>query len=129
MAETKATLLEDLLTLERRGWDALCSRSGADFYADIMRDDAVMVLSNGTVLDRSAVVASLNEAPPWRDYTIIGPTVITIDSGVAALVYTAIARREDEDPAFQALMSSVYVRDGSAWTLALYQQTPIPVVK
>jgi hypothetical protein len=33
--------------------------------------------------------------------------------------------REGDAPAFVGAMTSVYVRDGEAWKLALYQQTPL----
>ena len=114
--------LEELLTLERAGWDALCSSSGAGFYADLMTEDGVMVLAGGSVLDRAGVVASLDGAPSWEEYTIDAPRLVRVGDQ-AALVYTAEARREGVT--FAALMSSVYVHEGDRWRLALYQQTPI----
>lgn len=59
-----------LVDVERRGWDSLCDSRGADFYGEIMTEDAVMVLANGAVMDRSAVVDALRQAPPWRRYDI-----------------------------------------------------------
>jgi hypothetical protein len=114
--------LEQLLGLENEGWHALCTGDGAAFYADMMTDDAVMVLVNGMVLDRGAVTASLAEAPPWSSFEISDVRRIAAGQDAAALVYTARAVREGEDP-FVALMSSVYrVVDGKP-RLVLYQQT------
>ncbi|MFI9404959.1 nuclear transport factor 2 family protein [Nocardia sp. NPDC052316] len=124
MADTE--LLNELLEVERRGWDSLCDGTGADFYGLLMTGDAVMVLAHGTVLGRAEVIAALNDSPPWRTYEILGPRVV--DGGVDSkvLVYTGVAYREGDAPAFRALMSSVYLRAGGEWKLVLYQQTPIP---
>lgn len=120
-------VLNQLLDLERRGWDALCAGTGAGFYGSIMADDGVMVLAHGLILDRDQVVASLNDAPPWRDYEISDERLVRSGADSAILVYTARAYRQGTEPAFSAQMSSVYVRnDGGHWQLALYQQTTIP---
>ncbi len=117
-------LTETLLDLERRGWNSLCDSSGATFYGDLMTEDALMVLANGAVMDRDAVVASLSDAPPWRTYDI--EDVRLVDAGVetAALVYRGTGYRDGEEPAFVGMMSSVYLRRGGTWRLSLYQQTP-----
>ncbi|NUL45993.1 hypothetical protein F7P69_12430 [Cellulosimicrobium funkei] len=49
--------LNDLLPLEHRGWNALCSARGGTFYGELMTDDAVMVLVNGMVLARDTVAS------------------------------------------------------------------------
>lgn len=119
-------LLVELLEIEHRGWGSLCDSTGADFYGSIMTDDGVMVLAHGVVMDREAVVASLNEAPPWRTYEISDAGLIEAADDTAVVVYTGRAYRDGADPAFEGLMSSVYVRKHGAWRLALYQQTVIP---
>lgn len=120
------TTLDDLVRLEHEGWESLCASTGADFYGAIMTDDAVMVLAHGQVLDRPAVISSLDEAPPWRSYDIADERVIALGDDAAALVYTGRAYRDDDDPAFVALMTSVYLRTPAGWRLAVYQQTPVP---
>ncbi|MGN6203927.1 nuclear transport factor 2 family protein [Humibacter sp.] len=119
-------LLQTLLDLERAGWDSLCESRGDAFYGRIMTDDAVMVLANGEVMDRDAVVASLGQAPPWSTYELADVRLMRVGIDGAALVYRGTARREPSGPAFTALMSSVYLRRDGEWRLALYQQTPIP---
>lgn len=117
--------LDDLLALEREGWDALCGSTGGAFYGDLMSADAVMILVNGMVLDRDAVAASLDGAPPWDRYELSDARIIPIGAESAALVYRARAERDGEAP-FDALMTSVYTRDEDRIRLALYQQTTIP---
>jgi len=113
-----------LLDLERRGWDSLCDSSGSQFYGDLMTDDGVMVLANGAVMNRDAVVASLEHAPPWQSYDIDDVRLIEAGSDAAGLVYVGTGYRDGDQPAFVGVMSSFYVRQGGRRRLALYQQTP-----
>jgi hypothetical protein len=118
-------LRDTLEDLERAGWDALCSGTGADFYGELMTTDGAMVLANGAVLTRPDVVASLRDAPAWDGYDLRDVRLVTTGRDGAALVYRATARRDGE-PDFVAAMSSVYVRVDGRWRLALYTQTPQP---
>jgi hypothetical protein len=120
------TVLDELLDLEHQGWASLCDSTGADFYGRLMTSDGVMVLAHGQVFDRQAVIESLNEAPPWRAYDIVDERLIVLNDDQAVVLYTGRAYREEGEPAFVALMSSVYTRQAGDWRLALYQQTPIP---
>ncbi|KAA0117427.1 nuclear transport factor 2 family protein [Mycolicibacterium sp. P9-22] len=116
-------LVETLLGLERAGWDSLCDSTGSEFYGAMMLADAVMVLANGMVMDRRAVVDALSQSPPWRTYEISDVRCIPIDDANAVLVYTGTGYRDGAEPAFRGAMSSVYHRTGDSWRLALYQQT------
>ncbi|BBX89476.1 nuclear transport factor 2 family protein [Mycolicibacterium boenickei] len=119
-------VLDELLHIERAGWDSLCESTGADFYGELMLPEAVMVLANGMVMDRNTVVSALAQSPPWRAYEISGVRLIVLDDDNAALVYTGTAYRDEEEPAFVGAMSSVYNRVDGVWKLALYQQTRKP---
>jgi hypothetical protein len=120
---TDDDLLAELLELERAGWASLCGRAGADFYGSIMTSDALMVLADGQVMTREDVVAALGSAPPWAAFDLRDPRVVQAGDGTAALVYVGSATREQGGEPFVAAMSSVYVRAGDSWRLALYQQT------
>ncbi len=113
-----------LLDLERRGWDSLCDSTGSQFYGDLMTDDGVMVLASGAVMNRDAVVASLEHAPPWQSYDIEDVRLVEAGDGAAGIVYVGTGYREGDQPAFVGVMSSFYVRQDGQWRLALYQQTP-----
>ena len=119
-------VVDELLHIERAGWDSLCESTGADFYGELMLPDAVMVLANGMVMDRNTVVSALSESPPWRAYEISGVRLIVLDDDSAALVYTGTAYGDGEEPAFVGAMSSIYHRVDGVWKLALYQQTRKP---
>lgn len=117
-----ALTLARLTRLEREGWDALCRSEGGRFYGRLMTADAVMVLVNGTVLDRDAVVASLDGAPEWARYELTDERLVPLASDAVALVYRARAARDGEPP-FVAVMTSVYRLLDDEVRLALYQQT------
>ncbi len=116
--------LEELVQLETAGWEALSSDRGADHYAEAMTADAVMVVP-GMVLSRDQAVAAIGEAPPWSSFRIDDPRVVRLVDGAAALTYRATAQRQGS-PAFEALMTTTFVRDGDRWRVALHQQTPLP---
>lgn len=113
-----------LLECEHAGWRALCESRGGEFYGGLMSGDGLMVLVDGSVLDRDAVVASLDGAPPWASYEISDPRLVPLGPEAAALVYRASAERSGGGP-FTAHMSSVYRVVGGALRLALYQQTAV----
>jgi Domain of unknown function (DUF4440) len=119
-------LKDELLDLERRGWEALSTQTGAGFYGGLMTAEAAMVLSNGQVMSRDEVVDALAQAPPWASFELMDARVVPIGDGSAALVYRATARRDAETSPFECVMTSVYVADDDGWRLALYQQTPVP---
>lgn len=119
---------DELVALERRGWDSLCDGTGDTFYGGLMIEDGLMVLVNGEIMDRHTVVQALGQAPPWRSYELSDIRLINVNADSAALVYVASAYRETQQPPFVALMSSVYVRRDGHWQLALYQQTQRPAL-
>ena len=114
--------IDELLDLERRGWDSLCDGTAATFYGQLLTDDGLMVLAGGMVLDRDAVVASLADAPPWSRFELSDERVVDLGEDAAALVYRGVAHRDGEAP-FVAAMTSMYRRVDGAWRLAVYQQT------
>ena len=120
---TDQRLLSQLFELEQAGWQSLCDATGDRFYGDLMTDDAVMVLANGAVMDREAVVAALGQAPPWRVFELTEPRLVPAGTDAAALVYVGRAQREGADEPFVGAMSSVYRRTDGGWRLVLYQQT------
>jgi hypothetical protein len=119
------TLTDVLLGLERRGWDSLCDGTGDRVYGELMTEDGLMVLANGATLDRSQVLASLAEAPPWDGYAIDDEHLVPAGPDAAALVYRGTARREGAAD-FVGVMTSLYTREGDGWRLALYTQTVVP---
>ncbi|HEX7351372.1 nuclear transport factor 2 family protein [Brachybacterium sp.] len=117
--------LDALLALERRGWEALTRHEGGTFYGQLMMADALMILVNGTVLDRPTIAASLDDSPAWSAFALEDARLVPTGEGSAALVYRATASRDGEDEPFVALMSSHYTLRQGKPALTLYQQTTI----
>mgnify|MGYP001189039177 CR=1 FL=1 len=115
--------LNQLLELEHAGWRSLCDGTGADFYGSLMTSECRMVLANGAVLTRDDVIASLEHARTWSSYTIDEPVAVTASEDVVAVIYTGTGHRDGNDD-FTGVMTSVYLRTGTGWRLAHYQQTP-----
>lgn len=101
----------------------MCESDGDRFFGGLMTADALMVMANGAVLDRAAVVDALAGAPPWQSFELSDARVVPIGTDAAALVYVGRARRDDDEAPFVGAMSSVYRRTADGWRLALYQQT------
>ena len=104
--------------LERRFWSAAGDPA---FYREHFADEGRCVFFFG-VLDKDATVASMEQAEPWSAVDLDDLVVTTLGDGVVALTYAARARRGNE--AYEAMVTSTYVRRGDRWQLALHQQTP-----
>jgi hypothetical protein len=118
--------MDELLDMEHAGWASLCNGTASDFYGDLMADDGVMVLANGTVMNRDEVVHALRNAPPWAAYDIDDVRLVPLGANSTAIVYLGTGHRGGEEPPFVGVMTSVYVERDGNWKLALYQQTPKP---
>jgi hypothetical protein len=114
-------LAEELLALERRGWEALCSDAGADYYRAHLADGALIAFPFG-VMDRAEALAAMERAAPWSDFEITDPRVVSLGADAAVLVYAVTAHRPDQEP-LAAVMSSTYVRAAGGWQLAFHQQS------
>jgi ketosteroid isomerase-like protein len=110
-----------LLAIEEELWRAAGAR---DRYAAHLAADAVHIFPGWGVADRQAVLAGVADAQPWQSFQIADPEVIRLSDEAAALVYRARARRGAEAP-YEAAITSVYRREGTAWKLVLHQQTPL----
>ena len=113
---------DELLALERAGWDALSSSEGADHYDRHLTRDALMAFPFG-VIDREQALEAIAAAQPWSRYEISDAHVVRLGQDAAVLVYRVTAARQGQ-PEFDAVVSSTFVRDGSAWRLAFHQQSP-----
>jgi hypothetical protein len=118
MAES---LAQELIQVERRGWEALCSDDARGYYEEHLTDDAAMAFPFG-VMDREQVLAAMAAAQPWSRYEIKDPRVIALGPHCGVVVYSVTAQREGDEP-FSAVLSSTFVRRGDQWKLAFHQQS------
>jgi hypothetical protein len=117
-------LEKTLLELEEKGWAALSSDRGADYYREHLTEHALMVFP-GIVLTRKEAIHEMGSAPPWSGHKIDDPRVERLTDDSALLTYRGTARREGQ-PEYSAFMTSVYVGRDGTWKLAFHQHTPLP---
>lgn len=116
---------EELLSLERAGWEALSSSGEAatDFYREVLAAEVLMLFPGGMVVDdRDAVIASMGGAP-WTSFELSDERVLALGDSAAVVAYRARASRGGDE--YEALVNSTYVHQDGAWKLALHQQTPV----
>lgn len=115
------SLAEELIQVERRGWEALCSDEGVDYYRDHLTDDALMAFPFG-VMERDEALRSMGSAEPWSSFEMEGARVVQLSPDCGVVVYSVTAQRPGQEP-FSAVLSSTFVRQGADWKLAFHQQS------
>jgi hypothetical protein len=110
-------LKEELLEIEHR-----LGGGGKREYGELLRDDAVVVIP-GQSLDKGQTVEAIDREAPWDEFEISDERVMALGDDGAVLSYHWSSRRGEVS--YEALMSSVYVRENGDWKLALHQQTPL----
>ena len=116
---------DELLRLEREGWDALTTDGAAEFYEKVLAPAALMLFPGMDVLDRPTILQAMRAAPPWRWYKLSEERVDLLADGTAAVTYLASAQRDGQAP-YVARISSLYVEQDGGWKLAFHQHTPEP---
>ncbi len=119
------TMSEELIELERAGWDALSAGGDAAeaFYDEVLAPEVLMLLPGGMVLDRrEQAIASMGGAP-WDGFQLSDERVLRLGRDGAVVAYRASATRTRQE--YEALINSTYVLVEGRWRLALHQQTPI----
>ncbi|MFI6511224.1 DUF4440 domain-containing protein [Streptosporangium sp. NPDC050855] len=116
---------DDVIDLERQGWQALSStpEAATGFYERILDRTVVMLLPGGMVLDDRAAIVKAMSGRPWSSYELQDPRVSHPTTDTALVTYGVLARR-DGAPPYSALMSSLYARRQDGWRLVFHQQTP-----
>ena len=114
---------DDLIALERRGWDALSTEGAAGpFYDEVLVAEPLMLLPGGMVLDDRATIVDSMAGAPWDTHDLEEVRVVALGEDAAVVAYGATATRGDTE--VSSLFASTYVRTGGRWRLAVHQQTP-----
>jgi hypothetical protein len=116
--------VDELVDLERQGWDALTDGTAVEFYGRLLADDALFVVP-GMVLDRAQTLASWGDGPSWRSYAFTDERVSHLGDDTALVTYDGTATRLDGST-YRARFTTIYRRDGRSWRLRFHQQTPPP---
>jgi hypothetical protein len=115
------SLAQELIQVERRGWDALCSDDAVSYYKAHLTDDAIMAFPFG-IMRREEALSAMAAAEPWSQYDMEDPTVIALGPDSGVVVYGVTAQRVGQAP-FSAVLSSTFVRRDGDWRLAFHQQS------
>lgn len=115
------SLTQELIEVERRGWEALCSPDAAGYYGRHLSEDALMAFPFG-IMDRAESLAAIAAAQPWSRYDMQDARVLGLGRDSGVVVYSVTAQREGQEP-FTATVSSTFVRQDGEWRLAFHQQS------
>jgi hypothetical protein len=119
-------LREELMALEREGWEALKERDRPTMRR-LLADDALLIFSDGARYYKSQLLEHMLD---YRlDSYSIDPNygMRRLDLDVAALIYRVTSRgaaRFDRTETSKVLVTSLYVRRDGRWRSVLYQETP-----
>ena len=75
------------------------------------------------VKGKNQILGTMDEEP-WQWYRIKHQQVLDLSDDVFATLYRVEAQREG-DETYEALISSIYVRNEDVWELALHHQSKI----
>jgi hypothetical protein len=112
---------DELIELERQGWEKLCTEGGADYYRELLAEDALLVFPFG-VMTRDEAIDSMAAATPWSSFEMKDARVISLTPDTGVVVYSVVAQREGQDE-FRAVLSSTFVRRDGRWRQTFHQQS------
>jgi hypothetical protein len=82
----------DLIALEEQFW-----KGDTDFYRQRLTAEALMVFPDPVgVLGKEETVASISQAPRWRDVELTEVKAVMLATDAALLVYRATAGRAED---------------------------------
>ncbi len=119
------SITDELLALERRGWQALSTDgdAAAGFYERTLARNVLMLLPGGIVIDDRAQVVESMSGTPWSSFELSDERVHHLSDTSAVVAYRGVAVRGLDT--YTALFNSTYVNEDGRWRLALHQQTPV----
>lgn len=118
---TDDDLLNDLLTCERRVWDALVA-GDPDADGRELTPDFLGVYPSG-FSDRAGHIDQLRNGPTVIRYALSQATVMRLAPGLALLAYRADLTRPGR-PVEAMYISSIWRRQGDGWVNLFSQDTP-----
>ena len=116
------SLQDQLLDIERELWT-----NDPMTYQQHVIEEAVLVFAETGPIGRDTAIDAIREevakGDKWTSVDITDVISMTLDDDAALLTYKASAARKSQSVA--VLATSVYVRRGDDWKLALHQQTDV----
>ena len=115
-----------LLDLEDRMWRANREGDGG-FYAEVLRDDAMVVSRYGTATKDQIVPGISANRNPYLRTDLSDQQVIMVTADSALVTYRAdvTALIEGAEQQFSVLATSVYARGDDGWRSVFHQQSAL----
>ena len=111
--------MDQLWQNERNFW-----LKGIEFFEEHMAKECLMALPGIGIIDRTAVLETLRDAPRWAAVEMQAEREATIGTSVAVIAYDATGHR-DGSPPYRAACTSTYVlEEHRVWRMVQHQQTP-----
>lgn len=118
---TMTSIDEQIMKLEKGFWDRA---NEPEFYEEAMTDDAIAVIEPmGFVDKKSAAKMAETSGHAWKEVKMEDLHTIRLAEDCAALAYHCEAKDSEGKP-YRVAISSVYVKRGGAWKLALTNHQP-----
>ena len=116
-------LTRTLLGLEQSAWQSLIDGRGRTHFAGVLAPEAI-VIGMGPVPATGDDALERLGGRTWSWFRLRGPRALALGPAAASLSYRVVARR-DFDVEYQALVTSLYRRDGDSWRLVVHHHTPV----
>ena len=108
----------DIWETEERLWTG-----GVEVYRTHMAPGCLMAFPGIGLIQGEAIIASLQDAPRWREVSFEGSHKAESDE-VIVLGYTATGQRDDQ-PAYRAVCTSTWCLMTEGWRLVQHHQSPL----
>jgi uncharacterized protein (TIGR02246 family) len=120
-------LKDELMALEKGGWDAWAKGNGEYFRNRLTEDHVQVVAGAGLVQGRDKIIADVtSHGCEVAGFEFMDANVRQLAPDVAIVSYTAKQQATCDGQRLPAKVYStaVYVRQGGKWLSANYQETP-----
>lgn len=125
---TAGDLKDELIAREKAEWQAWANGDG-EAYRDWLTEDATFaVAGDGLTTGRDAIIADISSHDcEIKDLDFADFNLRQLSPDVAVLTYTATSETTCQGQKLPGALyaTSIYVRQGSEWRLASYQETAL----
>lgn len=113
------TLQHDLVEIEKGFWTG-----GSDYYLQHVDRDCLLAFKDMAGVHNRDEIAKMTVGNRWKSIDITNKGFITPTPDTAVLTYEAHGVRANGE-AYNALVSTSYVKRDGDWKMAFHQQTPL----
>ncbi|MFB6346555.1 MAG: DUF4440 domain-containing protein [bacterium] len=116
-------LRQELVEIEKEFWEA--PPDGSIYNERMVADGRILMPSPGGTMDRDETVEAVEGSKPWTSYEFLDLKCHELGDDAGLLTYRTCAHRDGMSEPYEALITSVYRKEGGFWKLVTHQQTPL----